>query len=68
MGCSPAGSSVLGILQAGVGCHTNTSGDLPDLGIKPRSPGLQADPLPSERGARNKRNHHNEKSTLRNEE
>ena len=23
-------------------------GDLPDLGIKPRSPGLQADSLPSE--------------------
>jgi len=31
-----------------VACHSLTPGDLPDLGIKPGSPALQADSLPSE--------------------
>ena len=50
MDCSPPGSSVHGILQA-----RNWSGlpfpspeDLPDPGIKPRSPALWADALTSE--------------------
>ena len=50
---SPPGSSVHGILQAritGVGCHSLLQGNLPDPGIKPRFPALQADSLPSEPG------------------
>ena len=31
-----------------MGCHFLSSGDLPDPGIKPTSPALQADSLPSE--------------------
>ena len=31
-----------------VGCRSLLQGDLPDPGIKPRSPALQADSLPSE--------------------
>jgi len=31
-----------------VGCHALLQGDLPNPGIKPRSPALQEDPLPSE--------------------
>ena len=48
------GPSVHGILQAmefsrhGVGCHSLLWGDLPDPGIEPESPALQADSLPSE--------------------
>ena len=45
MDCGPPGSSVHGILQGqntGVGCHFPTPGDLPDPGIKPASPALQA--------------------------
>ena len=40
----------MGILQARtrVGCHTLLRGDLPNPGIKPRSPTLQADSLPAE--------------------
>ena len=34
--------------NAGVGCHSLLHGDLPDPGIKPGSPPLQADSLPSE--------------------
>ena len=48
MDCSPPGSSVHGDSpgrNAGVGCHP---GDLSNPGIKPRSPELQADSLPSE--------------------
>ena len=49
MGYSPRGSSVHGILQAecwsGLPC---TPGDLPNPGIEPQSPELQADSLPSE--------------------
>ena len=51
MDCSPPDSSVHGILQARIlewVCHALTPGDLPDLGIKPGSPALQADSLPSE--------------------
>ena len=43
MDCSPPGSSVHGILQARI-----WSGDLPNPGIKPGSPALQADALSSE--------------------
>ena len=44
MECSPPGSSVHGILQA----PFPSSGDLPNPGIKPSSPALQADSLPAE--------------------
>ena len=50
-GCSPPGSSVHGILQArntGVGCPCPPPGYLPGPGIKPGSPELMADSLPSE--------------------
>ena len=43
--CSPPGSTVH---RTGVGCHALPPGDLPDLGIKPWTPALQADSLPSE--------------------
>ena len=46
MDCSPSGSSVLGDSSGkntGVGCHA-----LPNPRIKPRSPTLQADSLPTE--------------------
>ena len=50
--CSPPGSSVHGIFQARVlewgGVPLPSPGDLPDPGIEPRSPALQADALPSE--------------------
>ena len=49
--CSPPGSSVHGILQAkntGVSSYFPSPGDLPNPGIKPRSPTLKADSLPSE--------------------
>ena len=44
------GSSVHGILQQEYwnGLPFRSPGDLPDPGIKPRSPVLQADSLPSE--------------------
>ena len=47
----PPGSSVHGILQAkntGVGCLSLLQGNLPNPGIKPGSPALQADSLSSE--------------------
>ena len=49
-GLWPAGSSVHGILQARIlsGLPFPSPGDLPDPGIKPRSPALQADSLPTE--------------------
>ena len=34
--------------NTGVGCHFPSPGDLPDPGIEPRSPALQADSLSSE--------------------
>ena len=34
--------------NTGVGCHSLLQGNLPDPGIEPRSPALQADSLPSE--------------------
>ena len=50
MDCSPPGSSVHGILWqeywSGLPCPP--LGDLPNPGIKPRSPALQADSLPTE--------------------
>ena len=42
MDCSLPGSSVRGILQA----RMSSSGDVPDPGIEPVSPTLQADSLP----------------------
>ena len=50
MDCSPSGSSVHWILQARLwsGLPFPYPGHLPDPGIKPRSPALQADSLPSE--------------------
>ena len=50
VGCSLPGSSVCGILQAKVlsGLPFPSPGDLPNPGIEPRSPTLQADALPSE--------------------
>ena len=34
--------------NTGVGCHALFQGNLPNTGIKPRSPTLRADSLPSE--------------------
>ena len=50
MDYSPPGSSAHGILQnISVGSYLfPSSGDLPNPGIEPRSPTLQADALPSE--------------------
>ena len=48
MDCSLPGFSVCGIFQARVLEWAATPGDLPDPGIEPRSPALQADALPSE--------------------
>ena len=50
MDCSPPGSSVHGILQAIIveGLPFPSLGDLPDPGVKPQSPELQADSLQSE--------------------
>ena len=47
--CSPPGSSVHGIFQARVlELPLPSPGDLPNPGIEPGSPALQADTLPSE--------------------
>ena len=50
MDCSQPGNSVHGILQIRILSRLPfpSSGDLPDPGIKPGSPTLQADSLPSE--------------------
>ena len=51
MDCSPPGSSVHGIFQARIlewVVIPSPPGNLPDLGIQPRSPALQEDSLPSE--------------------
>ena len=50
MDCSPPGPSVHGLSQAGIlgWVAIPFPGDLPDPGIKPGSPELQADSLPSE--------------------
>ena len=49
MACSPSGSSVHGISQARildwVALPFHAPGDLPDPGVKPVSPALQADSL-----------------------
>ena len=50
MDCSPPGSSVHGNSpgkNTAVGCHALLQGDLPNPGIKPRSPALQADSFPA---------------------
>ena len=48
--CSPPGSSVHGILQGRIleWVAMPSPGDIPDPGIEPRSPALQADSLPAE--------------------
>ena len=46
MDCSPPGSSVHGIFQAGIPCPS--PGDLPNPGIEPGSPTWQAVSLPTE--------------------
>ena len=48
--CNPPGSSVHGILQARImeWVAISISRDVPDPGIEPRSPSLEADTLPSE--------------------
>ena len=50
MDCSPPGSSVHGILHGGIleWVAMPSSRDLPNPGIEPRSPALQADSLQSE--------------------
>ena len=50
MDCSLLGSSVLGILQTRIleWAAISFSRDLPDPGIEPGSPALQADSLPTE--------------------
>ena len=46
--CGPPGFSIHGIFQARILEWVTISGDLPDPGIKLRSPALEADSLPSE--------------------
>ena len=49
--CSQPGSSAHGDSpdkNAAMGCHAHLQGDLPDPGIEPGSPALQADSLLSE--------------------
>ena len=50
LGCSPPGSSIHEILQAKIleWVVRPSSRDLPDPGIEPVSPSLQADSLPAE--------------------
>ena len=51
MDCSLPGFSVRGDSpgkNTGVGCHSLLQDNLPNTGIKPRSPALQADSLSSE--------------------
>ena len=50
MDCSPPGSSVHGIFQARIleGLPFPPPGDLPNPGIEPGFPALQADSLPTE--------------------
>ena len=51
MNCRSLGSSVHEDSPGkytGVGCHALLQGDLPNPGIKPRSPALRKDSLPSE--------------------
>ena len=52
MDCGPPGSSVHGIPRQEYwsGLPFPSPGDLPDPGIEPRSPALQADSLPPSRG------------------
>ena len=64
MDCSPPGSSIHGILQARVleWVAISFSSILPDPGIQPGSPALQADSLPTELLRKSyKRRHLNEK-------
>ena len=58
MDCGLPGSSVCGILQARVleWVAISFSRDLPNPGMEPRSPALQADSLPSEPLGKNRLN------------
>ena len=40
--------------NTGVGCHALLQGDLPNPGVKSRSPALQADSLPAEQTGKSK--------------
>ena len=46
--CDPMDYTVHGILQARILEYFPSPGDLPNSGIEPRSPALQADSLPAE--------------------
>ena len=48
MGCSPPGSSVHILQERILEWVAPLPGDLPNLGMEPRSPALQVDSLPSE--------------------
>ena len=54
MDYSPPGSIVHGILQVRIlsGEQFPSSGDLPNPGVEPRSPALQADSLPAEQSGK----------------
>ena len=65
--CDPIDSSVHGILQAGgilEWVAIPFSGDLPDPGIEPKSPALQADSLPSEPPGKPFLNHRNDRFSV----
>ena len=45
---APLIQGILKVKNTGVGCHSLLQGKLPNPGIEPGSPALQADSLPSE--------------------
>ena len=63
MDCSSPGSSIHGIFRQEYwgGLPFPSPGDLPDPGIEPRSPALQADALPSEPPGKPSQNGHHQK-------
>ena len=63
MDCSPPGSSIHGIFKQEYWSRLPfpSPGTLPDPGIKPRSPALQADALPSEPPGKPSQNGHHQK-------
>ena len=63
MDCSPPGSSIHGIFKQEYWSRLPfpSPGNLPDPGIKPRSPALQADALPSEPPGKPSQNGHHQK-------
>ena len=62
--CGPPGSSVHGILPGKNGLPFPSLGDPPDPGVKPSSPALQADSLPSEAPGKPKKGLVNKKAAL----